>query len=295
MKKQRLPLALFALLALCGAGVARADEHDDDRDDRGNNIPVRSANGAPLDFRLIQAGAFNPSSTPGGVGTDQLAQNTNNHVAVLNNRTAQIEFHPVVTLPPSPLTYRIWFCRFGAIFGPANTGSGCVALLDPASTATPKAPLALTVDASGAAKGSALFPALAANTPAGSDVWSGSFVITRDVTTAAGLVSTAEFVSAFEFPSAPEQGQAPQQPVGAEIELKGEISGIDVAAKSFQLAGASAFKVVVDDSTRFIGRYKSLEDLNNGMEVVVSGTLQTDSATNTSFVLAERIRAARED
>ena len=202
----------------------------------------------------------------------------------------------MVTQPPTPLTYRIWFCRFGAIVAPDTTGSGCVALLDPASTATPKAPLDLTVDASGAAKGTAVFPPLAANAPAGSDIWAGSFVVSRAVGTATAVI---EFVSAFEFPSAPTEEQKPpvEAVTGAEVELKGEVSGLDEAKKSFQLAGVAAFKVVVNESTRFIGRYKSLEDLSNGMEVEVHGTFETDSTTtpNTLFVLADRIRASRED
>lgn len=284
--------ALLALLTLCGAGVARADD-DDDKGEKGENIAVRGANGSPLDFRLIQVGAFNPSITVSNTGTDQLAPNTNNHVAVLNNRTVQIEFHPVVTPAVSPLTYRIWFCRFGAFIAPDTANSGCVALLDPASTATPKAPLVLTVDASGAAKGTAVFPPLAANAPAGSDVWAGSFVISRAVGTATAMI---EFVSAFEFPSAsPEQKQPVQAEDGAEVEVKGEISGLDIAKKSFQLAGPASFPVVVNDSTRFIGRFKSLDELSNGMEVEIHGTFAKDATTNALFILADRIRAGKED
>ncbi len=282
MNMRRLSVALLSLLALCGAGAVRADDNEE-------SVSVRSAEGAPLDFRLIQVSAFNPSITVSNAGTDQLAQNTNNHLAVLNDRTVQIEFHPVVTQAPSPLTYKVWFCRFGAIFGPAATGSGCVALLDPASTATPKAPLVLTVDANGTAKGTAVFPALAADAPAGSDVWSGGFVITRDITSGTNTAATVEFVNAFEFSSAPEQEQQqqPGQPGATEIQLSGQVSSIDVPNQSFLIGGA---KVVVNDSTRFEGRYKSLSELAEGMRVVVNGVLQTDSATSTSFVVADTIR-----
>ncbi len=283
-------VALLSLLTLCGAGVARADGDDDRRE----NIPVRDSNGAPLDFRLIQVSAFNPSIAVSNTGTDQLAPDTRNHVAVLNNRAVEIEFHPVVTPAVSPLTYRVWFCRFGAFIGPETQGSGCVALLNPASTATPKEPLVLTVDASGAAKGAAVFPPLAANAPAGSDVWSGSFVVTRPI--GAPAVAIIEFVSAFEFPAAPEQPKpAVQAEDGAEVQVKGEIAGLDMVKKSFLLAGAASFPVVIDGSTRFIGRYKSFDELHNGMEVDIHGTFAKDAATNTLFILADRIRAGRED
>jgi hypothetical protein len=289
-------VALLALLTLCGAGVARADDDDDDDDKRGRpriNIPGREANGGPLEFRLIPVSAFNPSIGVTGTGTDQLAPDTKNHIAVLNNRTVEIEFHPVVTPAVSPLTYRVWFCRFGAFIAPETQGgSGCVALLDPASKATPKAALDLTVDTSGAAKGVAVFPSLAANSPAGSDVWAGLFVVTRGIGTPA--ISVIQFVSAFEFPSAPDQKPVPAER-GAEVELKGEVSALDIPNKAFQLAGVSAFKVIVNGSTNFTGRHKSLEDLNVGQEVEVRGTFETDLATNTLVVLADRIKAGRED
>ena len=283
-------VALLTLLTLCGAGVARADDNDE-------NIPVRGAIGAPIDFRLIQVSAFNPSIAVSTGGTDQLAADTKNHVAVLNNRTVQFEFHPVVTPPVSPLTYRLWFCRFGAFVAPDAQNSGCVAMLDPASTTTPfKSQLILNVDAAGAAKGTAEFPPLAANTPAGSDVWAGSFVVTRAVGTVPALI---EFVSAFELPSAAALPDEPKPPVqaqeGAEVEVKGEVAGLDVAKKSFQLAGPASFPVVIDASTRFIGRYKSFDELSNGMEVDIHGTFAKDSTTNALFILADRIRAGRED
>jgi hypothetical protein len=53
--------------------------------------------------------------------------------------------------------------------------------------------------------------------------------------------------------------------------------------------------VVINDSTRLIGRYKSIDELSNGMEVEVHGTFETDATTNTLYVLADRIRAGRED
>jgi hypothetical protein len=105
-----------------------------------------------------------------------------------------------------------------------------------------------------------------------------------------------QYVSAFELPSAPEEAKPPVQAEdGAEVEVKGEISGLDVAKKSFQLAGAAAFPVVIDDSTRFIGRYKSIDELSNGMEVDLHGTFAKDATTNNLFILADRIRAGRED
>ncbi len=288
MNIRKLSVALLALLSLCGAGVARADDDDDKRE----NIPVRDSNGAPLDFRLIQVTAFNPTIAP--AATDLLAPDTKNHISVLNNRSVEIEFHPVVTPAVSPLTYRVWFCRFGSFINPETAGSGCVALLDPASTATPKGPLSLTVDAAGAAKGTGLFPPLAANAPAGSDLWAGSFVVTRGIGTP--TVTTVEFVSAFAFPAAPEGPKRPaQEEDGAEVQVKGEIAGLDVAKKSFLLAGAASFPVVIDDSTRFIGRHKSFEDLSDGMEVDIHGTFAKDATTNTLFILADRIRAGRED
>lgn len=290
MNKRILYVALLAVLALSGAGIARAD--DDDDDDRGRRgIPVREANGAPLEFRLIQVNAFNPAVGIDGAGNDQLVQDANNHLAVLNNRTVQIEFHPVPVQPPATVSYRVWFCRFGAVAAPSSAGTLCVPLLNPASTATPKEPLSLTADASGTAKGTGVFPPLAADAPAGSDVWSGTFVVTRDITVNTATTAVAQFVSAFEFrPGQDDDGPPPQQVTGAEIELKGEVSAINDAEGTFQLAGVSAFKVKIDDSTRFIGRYKSLDRLHDGLTVEVRGYLQTDAA-NVPFVLAERIKA----
>lgn len=97
------------------------------------------------------------------------------------------------------------------------------------------------------------------------------------------------FVSGFHMPSGvpPVSGVPPAtggnssdapKPEWKEVQLKGTVEAL--GSGSFTVGGMT---VLVDSSTRYVGRVKEFEDLKTGMKVEVSGT------TAPGGVLAARV------
>lgn len=100
---------------------------------------------------------------------------------------------------------------------------------------------------------------------------------------------TSMFVSGFHMPSGvppvtgvpPATGGTPSdepKPEWKEVQLKGTVEAL--GSGSFTVGGMT---VLVDSSTKFVGRVKEFEDLKTGMKVQVSGT------TAPAGVLAARV------
>lgn len=127
--------------------------------------------------------------------------------------------------------YTAAFCRF------ALTSVGCMSLTNGSFTTGPD----------GKAKAEMQMPMQAAN-------WSGIFILSRS--------TVPQFATAFTT-------RNPNPPAGADIELKGRVSSIDLGNNSFRLDGFP-IPIFVTNRTTLV-RLDSLNQLRSGDRVEVSG------------------------
>ena len=142
--------------------------------------------------------------------------------------------------------YGVWFCPFG------QPQTACPALGS------------LSTDSEG--NGEARLPF-----PAAGGTWAGAILLTRD--------AKNQFISGFRFPP-----DAEAQQLGAEVELKGRITSLNLLNNSFRIEGL-AVDIVVGTSTRF--KKISFTELFVGLTVEVEGFTRPDGTIFAVEVKAE--------
>lgn len=142
--------------------------------------------------------------------------------------------------------YTAAFCRF------ALTSVGCMSLTNGT----------FTTNNDGNAKAEMQMPMQAAN-------WSGIFILSRS--------TVPQFATAFST-------RNPNPPAGADIELKGRVSSVDLGTNSFRLDGFP-IPIFVTNRTNLV-RLDSLNQLRSGDRVEVSG-VSTSGGIEASRVKGE--------
>ena len=172
------------------------------------------------------------------LGSDPLSVGT---VEVTRDRQVTVQLQGAT----ANVSYAVAFCRFGFSVTP-----GCLTLGQLTTNNAGDGTVALTFPTAGA-----------------SDIWNGSFVLTRNT----GVV-TAEFISGINFPPSP-----PSPSTGVQLRLTGQIQSISAGTSSFRLAGLP-LDISVGPSTKFESGIHDLGDLKIGDSVDVAGFTLSNSS-----------------